>query len=104
MPPEHREQGEDVRHGTGRALDVFIPLDKGKADNGKGDEVANWLVKNAEKIGVQLVIWDRTMWVAANSGEKAVGYTGPHPHHDHIHLELNIDGAERRTPFFDRER
>lgn len=91
-------------HGTGRALDVFIRLDDGEADNGKGDEVANWLVKNAERIGVQLVIWDRTMWVAASSGDKAKAYTGPHPHHDHIHLELTTDGAAKRTPFFDEER
>ena len=90
-------------HGTGRALDIFIPKVSGGANNGKGDAVANWLVTNAAQIGVQLVIWDRTMWVAANSGDKAKAYTGPHPHHDHIHLELNTDGAAKRTPFFDRE-
>src|SRR5688572_13642167 len=39
-------------HGTGRALDVMIPLDSGAADNGIGDEVANWLVVNSSAIGV----------------------------------------------------
>lgn len=43
-------------HGTGRALDVFVPLDGGQADNDLGDPVAHWLMQNAESIGVQLII------------------------------------------------
>src|SRR5690606_10101842 len=31
-------------HGTGRALDVFIRLSGGDADNDAGDPVANWLI------------------------------------------------------------
>ena len=85
-------------HGTGRALDVFIPKAGGSADNGKGDAVANWLVMNAEKIGVQLVIWDRTVWQANGKGDKA--YTGPHPHDDHLHVELTIPAAAMQTPWF----
>lgn len=87
-------------HGTGRALDIFVPLTGGKADNTKGDEVANWLVRNAAAIGVQYIIWDRASWQGSLSGNKLQGYTGPHPHHDHLHVELTIDGALRRTPFF----
>ncbi|MCA9545932.1 MAG: hypothetical protein KC613_16120, partial [Myxococcales bacterium] len=30
-------------HAVGRALDVFIPLDGGQADNDLGDELANYL-------------------------------------------------------------
>lgn len=88
-------------HGTGRAIDVFIPLDGKQADNTKGDAVANWLVQNAEKIGVQYIIWDRTSWNASRkAGSKVAGYGGPHPHHDHIHVELTIEAAARKTPFF----
>lgn len=87
-------------HGTGRALDLFVPLSGGQADNTKGDEVANWLVRNAGAIGVQYIIWDRASWQASLAGNKLRGYTGPHPHHDHIHLELSPDGAARRTPWF----
>jgi hypothetical protein len=63
-----RNTGDTSRtsvHGTGRALDVFIPLDGGAADNGLGDEVANWLIEHAEEIGVQYVIWDRWQWISA---------------------------------------
>ncbi len=87
-------------HGTGRAIDVFIPLHGGQADNDLGDPVANWLVENADKIGVQLVIWDRTVWTGNRSGTKDRQYTGVHAHHDHLHIELNQAGASRTTQWF----
>jgi hypothetical protein len=88
-------------HGTGRALDVYIPLIGGQADNTVGDAVANWLVANAASLGVQLVIWDRSSWNASRgAGAKLRSYGGPHPHHDHLHIELNTDGAARRTAWF----
>jgi hypothetical protein len=85
-------------HGTGRALDVFIPKVGGDADNGRGDAVANWLVTNAERIGVQLVIWDRAVWHA--DGRNETPYGGPNPHIDHIHVEITNEAAALRTPFF----
>lgn len=92
-------------HGTGRALDIMIPTHRGDADNGKGDPVANWLVRNAEDIGVQYLIWDRWSWHGSWSGRKDGSYGGPHPHHDHVHMELSVEGAQRRTAWFrDRDR
>jgi len=85
-------------HGTGRALDIFIPKIGGSANNGKGDAVANWLVANAAEIGVQLVIWDRTVWQANGRSDKQ--YSGPHPHDDHLHVELTIPGSEMKTAWF----
>ena len=85
-------------HGTGRALDVFIPQVSGSADNGQGDKVANWLVMHAQQIGVQLVIWDRSIWRANGTNDGAYG--GPNPHTDHIHVELSIDAAALGTPWF----
>ncbi len=76
-------------HGTGRAIDVFIPTTGGQADNTRGDVVANWLVVNAQRLGVQYIIWDRTQWNGSRSGDKVSPYGGPHPHHDHLHVELN---------------
>jgi hypothetical protein len=89
-------------HGTGRALDVFIPtLSGGAADNTVGDAVANWVIANAASLGVQLVIWDRSIWNASRApGTKLRAYGGPHPHNDHLHIELNADGAARRTTWF----
>jgi MYXO-CTERM domain-containing protein len=85
-------------HGTGRALDVFIPTLNGKADNAKGDKVANWLVTHAQRIGVQLVIWDRSIWRA--NGTNASAYGGPVPHIDHIHVELTNLASALKTPWF----
>ncbi len=88
-------------HSIGRAIDLSIPTIGGDADNTAGDAVANWLVENAQRIGVQLVVWDRTAWNGSRAaGTKVRPYTGPIPHVDHIHMELSVDGANRRTPFF----
>lgn len=88
-------------HSIGRALDLMIATTGGDADNTAGDAVANWLVEHAQEIGVQIVIWDRSSWRAERpAGTKLQPYTGPIPHIDHIHMELNLDGANRRTPFF----
>ncbi|MDF2696734.1 MAG: hypothetical protein K0S65_5117 [Labilithrix sp.] len=85
-------------HGTGRALDIFIPKVGGAADNTRGDAVANWLVTNSARIGVQLVIWDRTIWQANGKADKQYG--GPHPHDDHLHVELTIPASSMQTPWF----
>ncbi len=86
-------------HSTGRALDIFIPTRAGgAADNSKGDQVAGWLAANAETIGVQAIIWDRTYWRLDGSAPRC--YTGKHPHNDHVHVELTADAGRMRTPFF----
>lgn len=83
-------------HGTGRALDIMIKPINGKANSAVGDVIANWLIINAENIGVQYIIWNRTYW----SGLKSDRYKGPNPHIDHIHVEINNDGASMSTPWF----
>lgn len=88
-------------HGVGRALDIMIPtVGRFKANSSVGDPIANWLVRNAAAIGVQYVIWNRTQWSGHRSRPKDRAYTGASPHTDHIHAELNTDGANRRTPWF----
>ncbi|MCB9527518.1 MAG: hypothetical protein H6701_03820 [Myxococcales bacterium] len=87
-------------HGTGRALDIFVPMQGTQADNDLGDPIAHWLMQNAERIGVQLIIWDRSIWSAGRSSNKHRQYTGEHPHNDHLHIEFTAAAAARRTPFF----
>jgi len=84
-------------HAVGRALDVFVATQGGRADNAKGDQLANWLVEHAEEIGVQAIIWDRTTW---RPGRGDSCYSGTHPHNDHIHVELTREAASKDTPFF----
>ncbi len=88
-------------HGTGRALDVMIPLHAGDADNDLGDPIGNWLIEHAEEIGIQYIIWDRWTWGAHRAaGSKERAYGGTHPHHDHLHVELSVEGGRAATPWF----
>lgn len=76
-------------HATGRALDIMIHTVEGEADNTLGDPIGNWLIVNAEAIGIQFIIWDLYTWGAhRDPGDKARDYGGQHPHHDHLHIEL----------------
>jgi hypothetical protein len=101
-------------HGTGRAVDIYIStvggssacLDNGgAADNDAGDPIGEWLIENAEYIGIQYIIWDWWQWTGNRSGRKDREYCGMessrcHPHHNHLHVELTPDGAARRTGWF----
>lgn len=92
-------------HSVGRAIDLMITTIGGDADNTAGDAVANWLIENAMYIGIQRVIWDGWYW----NGERGFSeisdrmsggrYVTDH-HVNHIHVELSVDGAARRTRFF----
>jgi len=85
-------------HAIGRAIDLMVPMVGGDADNTRGDAVADYLVANAEHFGVQRVVWDRAFW----NGERGFGLlsTASLPHTDHLHVEMSVDGAARRAPFF----
>jgi hypothetical protein len=69
-----------------------------------GDPIANWLVRNAQALGMQYLIWNRVRWSGSRSGRKDALYGGPNPHIDHIHAELNRDGARRQTAWFQGQR
>ena len=87
-------------HGVGRALDIMIPTISGRANAAVGDPIANWLVQKAEALGVQYIIWNRSKWNASKREHKHGRYGGPSPHIDHIHVELNLDGARQRTAWY----
>jgi len=86
-------------HGDGRAIDFMIPTIDGRADNAAGDRLANWLISNAEYIGVQYIIWDRTKWHPTLNRTGAC-YGGSHDHANHIHVELTWAAANQTSPFF----
>lgn len=96
-------------HSVGRAIDLMITRIGGDADNTAGDPVANWLIENAEYIGIQRVIWDGWYWNGSRRGNhfsqisdevnSSGAYVVDH-HTNHIHVELSVDGAARRTRFF----
>lgn len=88
-------------HATGRALDIMIPLGyRSQANNIEGDPVANFLIANAEDIGIQFIIWDRTTWGAhRDPGKKERYYGGHHPHNDHLHIEITEEAGRGETPW-----
>lgn len=68
-------------HPSGRAIDIMIP-DAG-SDEGiaLGDAILNFAMKNADKFGLQDVIWRGTYYTPAN-GPSGSGYG----HYDHVHI------------------
>ena len=96
-------------HAAGRALDLFIRKDlsveaPNQADNDLGDPVANWLISNAESIGITYLIWDRTKWSGSQTyppeQTRHARYGGTHAHDDHIHLEISTAAGNLETDFF----
>ena len=96
-------------HGYGRAIDIGIPgyiHEEGGGHNEVGDEIAAWLIRNAEAIGVQTIIWDNSIW----SPTDGVLETRPYlldghfsagiDHVNHIHVALNLAGSEGESPWF----
>lgn len=76
-------------HGTGRAIDLMVA-----EGDPRGDEIGDWLIEHAAELGVQVIIWRGTIWSVANEPTGAFRpYTGPSSHIDHLHVELNEEGA-----------
>lgn len=81
-------------HGDGRACDFGFPLVAGRA-NPAGWDLVRLLLPHVDQLGVQQIIWDRTIWNARtpNGGP----YSGVSPHTDHIHAELTRNAAQTLT-------
>lgn len=80
-------------HAEGRALDVHFP---GHA-NPAGAELVQQLRPIAAQLGIQAIIFNRTIWSAKSPGKAGRRYTGANPHYDHVHIELTRSAAEKLT-------
>ncbi len=89
-------------HSLGRAIDVMIPRINGDADNTAGDPIGAWAIENAQSVGIQYIAWDRAQWSPRKpAGQRLSPLSASSlSHTDHLHIELNKDGAAKRTPFF----
>jgi hypothetical protein len=94
------DASETSIHGLGRALDIMVNANtpEGLAT---GDQIRNWMINNSVAIGVQRVIWNRYTWASNRDGWRPYG--GPNPHTDHLHVEVNEDGANMITPWFQQQ-
>lgn len=81
-------------HGEGRALDWMLPVVNGRG-HPAGHDAVQRLGKHGKSLGIQTIIFDRTIW----SGRSPNGrpYTGVHPHFDHLHIELAKDAGRTLT-------
>lgn len=79
--PNTASSGRTSIHGVGRALDVMTT---------DGAPIADWLLAHSAALGVQLIIWNHTIWRGAGSVRP---YGGPNPHTDHVHVEVRAGAA-----------
>ena len=56
----------------------------------------------ARAMGVQYWIWNRQQYQVQNTGVVRSSYSGPNPHTDHVHIEINIPGSRLRTSYWRR--
>lgn len=96
-PINHDPNEPTSIHGLGRALDIMVNANtpEGLA---AGNEIRNWMINNSEIVGVQRVIWNRHIWTSTRDGWR--DYGGPFPHDDHLHVEINEDGANMILPWY----
>src|SRR5215211_5097348 len=78
-------------HAEGRALDVHFP-GKGHKD---GHKLVQLLRPIASKLGIQEMIFDRTIWSARSPGKAGRRYTGVNPHFDHVHIGLTRKAGQK---------
>ena len=75
-------------HRSSMALDAMFRDTPERA--AQGDALANFLVRNADYLGIQYVLWSMFEWSASRNGPRWEAYTDPaSPHRDHVHVELS---------------
>ncbi|MGN9845309.1 coiled-coil domain-containing protein [Nonomuraea sp. H19] len=83
--------GSDGEHPLGRACDFMMSTGGSMptaANNALGDRIADWAIKNKDKIGVKYVIWKQR--INMGSGWRAMSNRGSvtENHFDHVHISM----------------
>ncbi len=85
-------------HDRGIAVDVFAPMADGKGSP-TGWAMAHYLVANADRLAVAMVIYDDRIWTARRAAEGWREYRHPSGsttatdrHLDHLHVEV-VEGS-----------
>jgi hypothetical protein len=76
-------------HEEGRAVDAMLAAPGTPEGRAAGDALAAFVVENADRLGVQGVIWHGTEWFASNVGPAWEPYDGGDAHTSHPHIELS---------------
>lgn len=93
---ETRSGGSYSPHAEGRAIDVAFPLAGDGTGSSYGHAFVNALLQGGpSKLGIQAIIYDRTIWSAKSPNGRP--YTGASPHYDHVHVEMTRAAANSVT-------
>lgn len=76
-------------HEEGRAVDAMLSAPGTPEGNAAGDALASFLVANADRLGVQGVIWRRREWYASRVATAWEDHLTGDPHTSHPHIELS---------------
>lgn len=76
-------------HEEGRAVDAMLAAPGTPEGVAAGDALAAFLVQNADRLGVQGVIWRRREWYASRVATAWEDYDRGDPHTSHPHIELS---------------
>lgn len=79
-------------HGEGRAIDIGLPMEDGRPTE-VGMTLMRELLDNADKLGIQALIYNRKIYSAKSPNGR--DYNGVNPHYDHIHVELSWVAAQK---------
>lgn len=94
--PGSSERYDQEGHPAGLALD-FMTNDIPDGD-AVGNQMADYLIANAESVGVKYIIWRQRSWTAARGWRAMADRGSPTQNHmDHVHLSLRAD-AQGVTP------
>jgi uncharacterized protein YlxW (UPF0749 family) len=84
--------GSSGEHPLGRACDFMMSTGgtmPTAANSALGDRIAEWALKNMDKLGVKYVIWKQR--INMGSGWRAMSDRGSitENHYDHVHISMN---------------
>lgn len=83
-------------HPHGLAIDVMIPNARSAAGTALGDSVLAYVLTNAQRFGVNHVIWRQTIY-RPNGSKRAMSDAGSDTanHFDHVHIATDGGGYPR---------
>ncbi|MFL1380934.1 MULTISPECIES: coiled-coil domain-containing protein [unclassified Nocardiopsis] len=77
-------------HGEGRACDFMVSYGTHPSADNKawGQRIADYAINNADRLGVEYVIWEQQIWHSANRSWRFMNDRGSvtQNHYDHVHI------------------
>ena len=90
-------------HPSGRAVDIMIPNYRWQWGVELGDEIATYFMNNADRYGIDYMIWRQRIWRAGSEEPKPIeawrqmsnrgGDTANHLDHIHISVTTGVSGT-----------